>query len=244
MRLTTTRGAFDVLRSVAFAATVVVLWQTVPIAAQDIDGVQPDVVQTDVTTPTGSKGVMVRPYGPGPYPAILHLHGSGETVAKSVALLRVFARAGYVAMDVEYRQLDGGGIDIDDVYASLDFLKASRFVRKGLVGLNGFSLGARTALIVAANRDVRAVSAIAARTTGGTAPTILDEADRLKVPILLQHGTNDPQVPYQDSVLLEQKLKSLKRRVQLITYRGAEHNNLPWDRVYEKVLLFFRDAIR
>jgi dienelactone hydrolase len=114
---------------------------------------------------------MVRPYGSGPYPAVLHLHGSGETVAKSVVLLRVFARAGYVAMDVEYRQIDGAGIDLEDVYASLEFLKRSRFVRKGLVGLNGFSLGARTALRVAANQEVRAVSAIAARTSAGTAST-------------------------------------------------------------------------
>ena len=232
------------LRPVAavLVAGLIVLPRPSPSAAQIDEPGQ--IVQTDVTTPTGSQGVMVRPYGPGPYPAILHLHGSGETVAKSVVLLRAFARAGYVAMDIEYRQAAGGGIEIDDVYASLEYLKRSRFVRKGLIGLNGFSLGARTALRVAATQEVRAVSAIAARTTGGAAPTILDEADRLKVPILLQHGTEDPVVPYADSVLLEQKLKGLERRVQLVSYRGADHNNLPWDRVYERVLLFFRDYIR
>ena len=230
------------LTAAALVACLVVFSSLVPSAAQSEETNQ--IIQLDVTTPTGSRGVMVRPYGPGAYPAILHLHGSGETVAKSVVLLRAFAHAGYVAMDVEYRPIDGGGIDIQDVYASLDFLKRSRFVRRGLIGLNGFSLGARTALRVAANQDVRAVSAIAARTTGGSAPTILDEADRLKVPILLQHGTEDPLVPYEDSVLLEQKLKGLKRRVQLVTYRGADHNNLPWDRVYERVLVFFRDYIR
>jgi dienelactone hydrolase len=240
------------------AACLIVLSQSAPSTAQfgapQSDGAQFDapqlepssqeIIQTDVTTPTGSRGVMARPYGPGPFPAVLHLHGSGETVAKSIVVLRIFARAGYVAMDVEYRDGPAGGIDMDDVYASLDFLKSSRFVRKGLVGLNGFSLGARTALRIAATRDVRAVSAIAARTTGGPAPTILDEAELLKMPILLQHGTKDPAVPYEDSVLLEKKLKSLKRRVQLVSYRGAEHNNLPWDRVYEKVLQFFRDNLR
>ena len=233
-------------RSVAMAlvACLVVLSQSTPSTAQ-FEAQSDQVIQTDVTTPTGSQGVMVRPSNPGQYPAILHLHGSGETVAKSVALLRAFARAGYVAMDIEYRDAASGtGIDINDVYASLEFLKSSRYVRKGLVGLNGFSLGARTALRVAITQDVRAVSAIAARTTRGTPPTILDEADKLKMPILLQHGTKDPGVPYEDSVLLEKKLKSLKRRVQLISYKGAEHNNLPWDQVYERVLLFFRDNIR
>jgi len=97
---------------------------------------------------------------------------------------------------------------------------------------------------VALTEDVRAVSAIAARTTGGDPPTILDLADRFRMPILLQHGTEDPTVPYQDSVLLEQKLKSLKKRVQLVSYKGADHNGLPWDRVYERVLSFFRDSLR
>ena len=92
-------------------------------------------------------------------------------------------------------------------------------------------------------QDVRAVSAIAARTTGGEPPTLLDDADKLKMPILLQHGTEDPAVPYQDSVLLEQKLKGLKRRVTLVTYKGFDHNGLPWDRVYERALVFFRDAL-
>jgi dipeptidyl aminopeptidase/acylaminoacyl peptidase len=188
---------------------------------------------------------MIRPFGPGPYPAVLHLHGSGETVAKSLVILRILARAGYVAMDVEYSTTaSGGDADIQDAYASLELLRASRFVRRNLIGLNGFSRGARTALRVAANQDVRAVSAIAARTSGGAAPTILDEAERLKMPILLQHGVKDPGVPYQDSVLLERKLKSLGRRVKLVSYRGAGHNDLPWDAVYEQVLLFFKDNLR
>ncbi|HKT80558.1 MAG TPA: dienelactone hydrolase family protein [Vicinamibacterales bacterium] len=209
----------------------------------DLDSAPQQIVETNVTTPSGGTGVMVRPSGSGPFPAVLHLHGSGESVAKSLVVLRLFARAGYVAMDIDYKET-GNGIDVDDVYRSLEFLKASRYVRKNAIGLNGFSLGARTALRIALTTDVKAVSAIAARTTSGAPPTILDQADRLTMPILLQHGTEDPQVPYADSVALEQKLKGLKRRVQLVSYKGAEHNNLPWDRVYQRVLQFFRDNVR
>ena len=39
---------------------------------------------------------MYRPVGEGPYPAVLHLHGSGDTVANNVDILQRFARAGYV----------------------------------------------------------------------------------------------------------------------------------------------------
>ena len=53
------------------------------------------LVEAEVTTATGSRGVIVRPSGDGPFPAVLHMHGSGDTVANNVDVLRLFARAGY-----------------------------------------------------------------------------------------------------------------------------------------------------
>ena len=77
---------------------------------------------------------------------VLHLHGSGDTVANNVDVLQLFARAGYVAMDVEYRELRPGTIDIEDVLKSIDYLSGSRYVRRGVIGLNGFLPGGRLAL--------------------------------------------------------------------------------------------------
>ena len=208
--------------------------------AQDVDG----VAEADVTTQSGSRGVMVRPLGPGPYPAVLHMHGSGDVVADNVQILRLFARAGYVAMDIEYRRTAGGSIDIGDIQRSLQYLNGSRYVRSGVIGLNGYSLGARMALLLAAREKVVALSAIAARTTSMSNPTVLDQAPRLTCPILLQHGTEDSVVPYQDSVLLERKLRELGRPVELISYPGADHGTLPWGQVYGKVLAFFRTHLR
>lgn len=202
------------------------------------------LVETEITTRTGSRGVMIRPSGAGPYPAVLHLHGSGDTVGNNVDFLRLFARAGYVAACVEYRHLKPGYIDIHDIDASLEFLSSSRYVRPGVVALNGYSLGGRLALRVSARHPVRAVSAIAARTTSGSSPTVLAEADRLRSPVLLQHGTDDPTVPFEDAVLLHKKLETLGRPAQVFWYRGAGHNNLPWTQVYERVLTFFRTYLR
>jgi dienelactone hydrolase len=98
-----------------------------------------------------------------------------------------------------------------DIYKSLEFLNGSSHVRNGVIGLNGFSLGARMALHVAAHKKVLAVSAIGARTSSKDNPTVLDEAASLNCPILLQHGTEDSVAPYQDAVLLEKKLKGLGR---------------------------------
>ena len=75
-------------------------------------------------------------------------------------------------------------------------------------------------------------------------PTVLDQVGRLTCPILLQHGTEDSVVPYQDSVLLEKKLRELGRPVELISYPGADHGTLPWNQVYRRVLAFFRTQLR
>jgi dienelactone hydrolase len=208
--------------------------------AQDVA----DVAEAEVTTQSGSRGVMVRPLGPGPFPAVLHMHGSGDIVADNVQILRLFARAGYVAMDIEYRRTAGGSIDIGDIQTSLRYLNGSRYVRSDVIGLNGFSLGARMALLLAAREKVVALSAIAARTTSMSNPTVLDQAAKLTCPILLQHGTEDSVVPYQDSVLLEKKLRGLGRPVELISYPGADHGTLPWNQVYGRVLAFFRTHLR
>ena len=240
-----TLSAFWVLciRSLVFLRAVspvvvtgfVVIWAALSLAAQRAA----NVIETEIVTPTGSRGVMVRPVSSGPHPAILHLHGSGDTVAGNVDILRLFARAGYVAMDVEYRELESGAIDAQDIDRSLEFLNGSPYVRRGVIALNGFSLGARMALLLSARQPVRAVSAIAARTSSGSNPTVLAQTSRLNVPILLQHGTQDSVGPYKDSVLLADALKVLGRRVELQSYPGADHAALPWDDVYGKVLAFF-----
>jgi len=216
-------------------AGFVLIWAALSLSAQRAS----TLVETEIVTATGSRGLMVRPVSSGPHPAILHLHGSGDTVAGNVEVLQLFARAGYVAMDVEYRVLESGAIDTHDIDRSLEFLNGSPYVMRGVIGLNGFSLGARMALLLSARQPVRAVSAIATRTSFGSTPTVLAQAARLTSPILLQHGTQDSVVPYNDSVLLANALKGLGRRVELLTYPGADHASLPWDDVYGKVLAFF-----
>jgi dipeptidyl aminopeptidase/acylaminoacyl peptidase len=142
-------------------------------------------------------------------------------------------------MDVGYREAGTGNIDVEDIIKSFEYLNSSRSVKRGVIGLNGFSLGARLALRVATRQNVLAVCAIAARTSSGGTPTILEVSARLTAPILLQHGTDDEVVPYNDSVLLEKKLKSEGRSVEFVSYQSAGHTSLPWNQVYEKVLSFF-----
>ena len=231
------------MRYMRAMALATVLWSLGSSASSARPGVDV-VVREEVTTPSGSHGMLVRPFQAGRYPAILHLHGSDDTVADNVDILEKFARAGYVALDVEYRRTRPGYIDARDIDVSLEYLRRSRFAKPGVVGLNGFSLGGRMVLQLATRERVLAVSAIAARTSSGDTPTILDEAGRLMSPVLLQHGTEDSVVPYNDSVLLDRQLKKLGRSVELVSYPGAGHNTLPWDQVYRRVLGFFETHLR
>jgi dipeptidyl aminopeptidase/acylaminoacyl peptidase len=50
----------------------------------------------------------------------------------------------------------------------------------------------------------------------------------------------DPVVPYEESVVLDKKLKGLRRNVTLLSYPDAGHNDLPWEKVYSEVLSFFQ----
>jgi hypothetical protein len=91
---------------------------------------------TAVTTPTGSHGFIVRPADNALHRGVLHLHGSGDNAANNVDVLRLLAEAGYVALDVDYRET-GGVIDRSDIDASIEFLKGQRFTDRSPIALNG-----------------------------------------------------------------------------------------------------------
>lgn len=48
-------------------------------------------------------------------------------------------------------------------------------------------------------------------------------ADRIKVPVLLIHGTEDANVPYHQSTLMQARLQAAGGKVQLITFKGLDH---------------------
>ena len=116
-------------RSAAAAAALwgLLLWLSPASAAQQ--GIDHNLAEFAVTLPSGSAGRLVRPVRDGSYPAVLHLHGSGDTVAGNIDVLRMFARAGYVAMDIEYRRSRLGAVDMNDLYASFDFLNRAPTIR-------------------------------------------------------------------------------------------------------------------
>ena len=73
------------LATVSLLTAVLLAYSAITPYAQDAT-----IAEAEVTTPSGSRGVMVRPLSPGPHPAVLHLHGAGDNVASNVDILRLF----------------------------------------------------------------------------------------------------------------------------------------------------------
>lgn len=67
-----------------------------------------------------------------------------------------------------------------------------------------------------------------ARRFVGSGPEIRDgspaqNAEKIKVPVLLIHGTEDANVGYAESVLMQSRLQAAGGKVRLITFKGLDH---------------------
>ena len=148
------------------------------------------------------------PAGPGPFPAILLLHGSGgnigfwaERIAPYLATLRVslyavhyFERTGTVRADAT-TILDGVHYPqwLETIADAMEHLRTRPKVDGERIALLGISLGAFLALSAGVNRAnrVRAIVEI----SGGLPEMYAHEVTEGFPPTLIVHGTADTVVP-------------------------------------------------
>lgn len=198
------------------------------------------VVHEDVTFGQGVKGILVRPASGGPYLGVVHLHGSGDTAANNVDLLEFMAHHGFVVVDVDYV----AGHELESSLAAVDYVAGLPYVKHGHIGVDGYSLGGRYALMCSERTDkIGACSSQAGRTTSGEAVPVMALVDKIHCPVLVQHGTADTVVPYSDSVVLVEKLKALGRTVDFHPYEGSDHSMPDLQGRTERVMAFFRQYL-
>jgi carboxymethylenebutenolidase len=112
-----------------------------------------------------------------------------------------------------------------DCLAGLAYLSSSQFVDPARIGVLGFCVGGRRALLVGdRSPNVRAVVAF------HPGKTTAKEIARLSVPVQIHHGTRDRSVPIEASRDLEKGLHEHGKPVTLFAYEKADHGFLAYTR--------------
>ena len=190
-------------------------------------------------------GDLIVPEGPGPFPAVVVLHGSEGGTRWTPGIARRFAQAGYVALALCYFGCPGTpqtlqNVNLEVVIDAADYLKNREDVQPDAVALVGFSRGAELALIVGAlDPDVHAVVSfsgspwvIGGYPEGGTAwlyqdkplPFLVISVEQINGPVLLIHGERDTLWPVGFSYRIADRLEAHDHAYELAVYPDFGHN--------------------
>ena len=186
-------------------------------------------------------GVLIRPAGDGPFPAVIISHGKGGTVAGfTVPKAREMANWGLVCIGPRYTHAtddpDFGDASQEGARpenmrrarACVEIARALPYVKANRIAAYGNSMGAFVSIQLAADLPDRV--AVAAITAGGIvesgdwpAPTV-DEAQSIRTPFCMLHGLADTTVPPERSERLRQVLDQNGVPNERRVYDGIGHN--------------------
>jgi len=197
------------------------------------------------------RAFTARPAAPGPHPGVvvvMEAFGLNSHIKDVAARI---AREGYVTLapDLYYREKDAvvgydnlpeairlmSGLSDDlvvkDMGAAISHLQRQPFVRGDRIGVTGFCMGGRITFLTACLNS--AVTAAVSFYGGGigsvmqpserTPKAPLEYADRLRAPVLLFFGEDDPFIPLAEVERIRQRLHELHKTAEVIVYPGAPH---------------------
>lgn len=185
-------------------------------------------------------GILVKPAGSGPFPAILLSHGLGGSAQGLLGRARDYAAAGFVCIATDYTHAgQGKARNPDNAYspenirrasACLDVLASLPEVDARSICAWGFSMGAILSTGLAADRPERL--AAVALMAGGIQenPTRLyasvGKARSIRTPFLILHGDADERVVPESSALLKQVLDESGVVNERIVFPGVDHTGI------------------
>jgi len=226
---------------------------TPPASAQDDPKAlkDPKVVTEHVTFRSGAEtinGFLARPRAEGKYPAVLvipGIFGVSEYMRETAARL---AQNGFVALDVNLfaRTPEAANIQeigqlrpivdrmpdaqiLNDCQAALDYLKGRSFVKAQGIGVVGFCMGGKYALLLAArSKDVAAaVPYYGPLIQGGPTPNRpaapIDVVKKIRVPVQGHYGATDMGILVADVEQFEKLLRQNGQPVEMHVYQLAGH---------------------
>lgn len=198
-----------------------------------------------LTVPTASTPMRLftaRPDGEGPFPAVvviqevLGVNDNIQGIATRLAEAGFFAAAPELfhrepkttfsfpelqdAMAAAMRLTEEGLVaDLNDAAAAI---RARPEVKKGRLGIVGFCLGGRVALVAAAHTPhFGAVASFYGSRIAGT--KLVDEVAKLEIPIRIFYGGSDPWIPVEQPRAIAARLAELGSHAELVVYDQAGH---------------------
>lgn len=157
------------------------------------NGGEPDeVVYSE--TPTTLKGYLCRPSGTGPFPAVVFNHGGVGNIMGGAPreTCQALAAAGFVGFAPIRRQTRSMEGHPEDVQAGLAYLLGLGYVDRSRVAMAGFSRGgALTFMVAAKGVPIKAVVIMASAMPPPDSGFTLDDARKIRVPVLLLVSEND-----------------------------------------------------
>jgi uncharacterized protein len=204
----------------------------------------PEAEETQLTTADGEKVIVWHvPAKPG-HPVILYFHGNGDFLAGFFARFRDLIADGTGIVALSYRGYAGSSGQPSERGLSLDAAAAYAFTTARYsadkIVVWGFSLGTGVAVALAAEQPVGKLILEAPYTsTADLAASIFwfmpvrlvmrdqfrsdQRIARLKVPLLIMHGTNDRAIP----IVFGERLFALAPEPKrMVRFPGGGHENL------------------
>ncbi|GLC25860.1 alpha/beta hydrolase family protein [Roseisolibacter agri] len=191
------------------------------------------------------KGVLFKPRGAGPFPAVVVSHGYGgsaATYSRGIAVEMV--RWGLVAIATDYTHAavpsgapgtsaDPGAstANVQRAHRTYELLRSLGYVDMRRVAAHGHSMGAfvTAALLAAYPADFRAAShtagGVRVATFDGAAPTEA-QAATIRTPYQLHHGDRDAVVLLAADQRLASVLTASGTTHELQVYPGADHDDV------------------
>ena len=219
------------------------------------------------------------PDGPGPFPAVILVHGGGWNAGDKsggpkkgymVPLHTALEKAGFAWFEINYRLAPKAPYPacIEDVETAIRWVKAHAaqyHLDAKRIALSGESAGGHLVALAAVRADestrlaaivpfygrfdvigdLKPGGPMTGNLTQLFASQVFDERTQKLMreaspmfavkaglpPFLLVHGTVDQSVPYQQSVELQQRLKTAGVPCELLTIKGGVHGMISWDPV-------------
>ena len=182
------------------------------------------------------EGYLVKPEGNGPFPGIVIITAIFGTDEDMVELSNAWANDGFIVSvpDIFWRvhpgpvsdhkvarermanfDLEQGVNDIEDIVKHLRQQSACN----GKVGMLGFCFGGRYVHLAAARLNIDAGAAFHGTAIGQN----LDETHKIKCPMSLHFGDDDPVVPMEEVNAIKAAYEN-KKDTNIVVYEGAGHS--------------------